>query len=146
MTALLLVLLACGGGAPEVQEPVEEPAWGAARVTQQGKYRVAVELEPDPPPLGELFLVRAHVTQADGEPLEDAKVTLDATMPHHGHGMETRPIPDPGECPEEGRCLHPGGVYTSRGFKFHMRGPWTLTVEIEGPRGFDNTSFVYDLE
>ena len=143
MTIALLLLLGCGGSEP-APEP-EAPAWGAERATQQGKYRVAVELEPDPPPLGELFVVRTRVSMADGEPLEDAKVTVDATMPHHGHGMETRPLPDPGVCPEEGRCVHEGGVYTTRGFKFHMRGPWTVTVDVEGPRGFDNTSFVYDL-
>jgi hypothetical protein len=32
------------------------------------------------------------------------------------------------------------------GFKFHMAGAWTITVDVAGPRGVDSTSFVYPME
>ena len=40
----------------------------------------------------------------------------------------------------------PDGIYISDGFKFHMGGAWTVTVEVQGPRGEDRTSFVYEMQ
>ena len=145
--SLVWMLLAGCGGGPSAEE-AEEPHWGAERRTQQGLYRVSLEIDPDPPGIGDLFVARATVLDRVGEPIEDAEVTLDARMPHHGHGMETLPQMDEGVCPEgdEGRCTHPGGVYTSRGFKFHMSGPWTMMVDVQGPLGHDSLAVIYELE
>lgn len=116
---------------------------GEFRRTQVGRYQVKLELEPEPPPLGELFRVRATVTLRDGRPVETAKVEVDAQMPQHEHGMETRPRLRPGECDAEDRCKFPDGIYIFDGFKFHMSGDWTLLVHVEGPRGPDSTSLIY---
>lgn len=133
------LLLACG-----TSPPAEPVGWGAPRTTQSGRYRVSLETTPDLPPRGELFRVTAVLTEPNGTPIEDGKVALDARMPQHNHGMMTDPIDDLGQCDPAGvNCKHPGGRYEASGFKFHMGGEWTITVDVVGPRGPDNTSFVY---
>jgi len=142
----LLTMLACTPSQPEVQAPavtVEEPAAiTAKRQTQRKLYTVDVRFIPDRPEVGQLFQVEAILLDKAGEPIEDAVVRMNARMPHHNHGMMTDPKDQPGECPEDGRCVHEGGKYLTDGFKFHMPGDWTVTIEVEGPNGFDNTSFV----
>ena len=125
---------------------VDDPyAWNAPRPTQLKKYVVELAVVPEPPKMGELFVVEAVVTDRDGVPLDDGKVALDARMPQHGHGMETDPVDDPGQCDAAGKCTHVGGKYRAEGFKFHMTGGWTITVDVDGPRGPDSTSFVYEM-
>ncbi len=167
MLALVaLPMAACTGSAPTRPDPVVANAdFGQVKPTQSGRYRVGLALEPDPPPLGELFSVRATITLPDGTPLQNAVVTLDARMPQHDHGMETRPRVRPGVCgdtdapaagasaagdddtdaAEAAPCLHPGGIYRADGFKFHMGGAWTVLVTVDGPKGPDSTSFVYEM-
>lgn len=151
----LLWLVACGGepeaSAPATPKAEATPAWGAPKATQSGKYLVGLELVPATPPAGELFKVRATLTEKDGTPIDDGSVKLDARMPQHNHGMMTDPLDDPGICPEgalpaAGDCKHPGGLYEASGFKFHMGGEWTITVDVVGPRGPDSTSFVYEMQ
>lgn len=151
-----MFLVACGGSGSAVQ--ADAPAqlasagaeeatqgWSATRWTQGRKYQVTLTMHPDPPPMGELFEVRARLLDRAGEPIEDAKVRLDARMPQHDHGMMTDPVDDPGQCDDAGKCIHPDGIYTTSGFKFHMGGEWTILLNVEGPLGPDNTSFVYDM-
>ena len=141
--AWLCVAVGCGGA---VVKP-EPPPIDVPRPTQVGRYQVAVSFDPDPPKLGELFRATARVTLADGRPVETAKVELDARMPQHEHGMETRPRLRPGQCEagDDGveRCRHQDGIYIFDGFKFHMAGDWTLLATIEGPKGPDSTSIVF---
>lgn len=91
---LVVGSLACTGSTPSPALPsLDEP-----RATQVGRYLVSLDLEPDPPKLGELFQVQARVTLPDGRPVETAKVVVDARMPQHEHGMETRPRLREGVC------------------------------------------------
>lgn len=145
--ALALVLwVGCTAPAP-LEEPSYDAGFGAMKRTQVGRYRVGLELDPSPPVLGELFRVQARVELKDGTPLETAVVDLNARMPEHEHGMETRPRVRPGACSGDTdapptRCPHPGGLYIADGFKFHMSGSWTVSVELDGPAGPDSTDFV----
>ncbi|MCB9663069.1 MAG: FixH family protein [Alphaproteobacteria bacterium] len=153
MIALLVALLACGGEEP-VADPVAAPAVVAPAVppdgavwqgtTQTGLYALSVRFDPPRPALGALFAVEATLTDREGAPVEEALVALDARMPQHGHGMMTDPQDLPGDCAGEPPvCSHPGGVYRTEGFKLHMGGAWTVTIEVQGPRGRDTTSFPY---
>jgi hypothetical protein len=141
----LVVVAACGGSPRAVPGRAE----ALTRRTQSGAYTVALSFEPTPPPVGALFAVQATVTQRDGTPLELGTVALDARMPQHNHGMETDPVDLPGVCEdadtEPAACPHPGGVYRTEGFKFHMPGAWTVTVDVRGARGPDSTSFVVEI-
>jgi hypothetical protein len=114
--------------------------------TKQGAYVLDWGPQPDPIVAGELFTVRVSLRDAaTGAPVEDATVQVDARMPQHGHGMATRPEDDRGSCDGAGRCLHPGGVYLTRGMKFHMPGEWTLSFQVDGPRGRDHGDARYAL-
>jgi hypothetical protein len=140
------VLGACTGTAEQPGTSSQAgPVFGTPQLTQVGRYRVGVAFEPDPPPMGELFTATATVMLPDGTPLETGVVTLDARMPQHDHGMETRPRVREGDCDPEGACRHPDGVYVADGFKFHMSGDWTVLLTVDGPRGPDSTSFVFRM-
>lgn len=165
---LLATIAGCTGSATptsraeanRVLPPAPPPgeAWTTRTLrTQTGRYEVVLSLDPATPPMGALFAVDAVVTETrTGEPLEYGSVQLDARMPQHGHGMMTRPIDQPGNCPEgdpvappggepvDQPCPHPDGRYRTEGFKFHMPGSWTITVSVKGPRGADTTSVVYE--
>lgn len=159
VSALLSASWACGQGTSEPSSsrrvlppaPPKGETWETRSLrTQTGKYRVELALDPPSPPMGELFAVNAVVTDGrSGEPVEAARVKLDALMPHHGHGMMTQPINLEATCEgredsDDGPCLHVGGRYRTEGFKFHMPGSWTVTVEVNGPRGRDTTSVIYE--
>lgn len=153
-----IALLAGCTGAPPPTPAEQNRNFGAEKPTQVGRYLVTLAFEPDPPVLGELFEVDARVALPDGLPLETGKVTLDARMPQHEHGMETRPIVDEGACtevppdsdadsdaPANRKCRHPDGRYRAKGFKFHMSGKWTVLVNVDGPGGPDSTTFIYRM-
>ncbi len=136
---LLLGLLACGGGeAP----PLKEAAVAAAPVvgapsellTRAGRYRIVWSTAPVPLPLSELFVIKARVTDADGAPVSGVTLTVDASMPQHGHGMATRP-----ETNEVGP-----GEFETKGMKFHMPGAWTVHFAVSGPRGTDRVDVVVE--
>ncbi len=145
MRPLLPVLLfaACTSGPTE---PESADVFGAERETQSGTYLVSVAFDPDPPGMSDLFTARATLKDSAGVPIEDATVSLNATMPHHGHGMMTSPRDEPGVCDDDGTCTHPGGVYETSGFKFHMGGPWTVAVIVTGPNGVDDVTYIYDMQ
>jgi len=106
---------------------------------------VLVRPEPAPIPLAQLFTAVVQVRDArTGALVEDAKVKVDATMPHHGHGMTTKPVPDEGVC-ADGVCRHADGLYRTEGMKFHMPGEWTVHVEVDGPAGPDRVDLVWAL-
>lgn len=135
-TAVALVA-ACVGGAEEAPAPVREG------VTAAGRYRLKWRPSPDPIPLSALFEVETTVVDAvTGAPVEVGAVRVDARMPEHGHGMATRPEADSGDCDAAGVCRHPGGVYRTRGMKFHMPGEWVLSFDVEGPAGPDRLEVV----
>ena len=143
----LWLMLACGTAETPAATPppvVEVAKFGDTRLTQLKRYQVEVWFNPAVPPMGELFEVTTTVRGRDGGVIEDAKVKVDARMPAHGHGMQTAPVADPGVCDAAGACKHPGGVYVTKGFAFHMGGEWTITVDIEGSEGPDSTSFIYN--
>ncbi|MCB9680243.1 MAG: FixH family protein [Alphaproteobacteria bacterium] len=154
VAALLGTGVACSGGADS--RPMSSPAAPAdrsddqagvyVRKTQNGEYVVEVRFDPPHPQIGDLFSAVATVRDRAGTPIDTARVKLNATMPAHGHGMMTDPILRPGTCDDAGVCVHPDGVYRADGFKFHMAGAWTVTVEVEGPRGPDSTSFVHEMK
>lgn len=150
LITLFALGVACGGkteGDPErvsADNVTNLDAGHFVRTTQNGQYIVDVQFKPAIPKMGELFSVYATVKDRAGEPVEAGVVVLDARMPQHDHGMETDPIADKGTC-EGDVCSHPGGVFFSEGFKFHMAGSWTVTVDVQGPRGPDSTSFAYEM-
>lgn len=101
-----------------------EPAPAVCDVdSDAGLYRVTAIPDPSPIPMSELFAM--EVTAPGSSSLK-----FDATMPGHGHGMQTQPTVEPqGE-----------GTFRVEGMKFHMPGSWTLTFELDGPAGADTAT------
>lgn len=93
-------------------------------VTALGNFVVRIAPSPDPIPLNEFFTVGVTVTGASTPVRADADVAVavDATMPAHGHGMNTRPTVD-----RTGDTQH-----VARGLLFHMPGEWQIWVDV-GP-------------
>jgi len=140
----LLWALGCGGkpaAAPKSAPPAPSAAPSDGIATRKGLYRLKWTPRPAPLPLNTLFEVEVEVADAQGAPVEDAVVRVDARMPEHGHGMATKPEPEAGICapgPDGTQlCRHPGGRYLTRGMKFHMPGSWVLSFDVSGPAGSD---------
>jgi hypothetical protein len=153
--AALLIAVAAGCPADEarpvdiettvngrLEAPLDRPADAPrkvgtpARLSARGEadvLRFTLELRPNPPELGAFFEVITHVTGEGGEPVEDAVLTLDARMPGHGHGMNTRPAHRP----------LGGGRYLSEGMRFHMPGRWKLMVEAATESVSDRAEIVF---
>lgn len=88
-----------------------------------GPFRLAVELEPEAPEVGENRL-RIRLHDANGEPVEGAVLRAIAEMP----AMGAMPAM---QAPAELREIGPG-VYDGT-FELSMQGGWPLTLQIEAP-------------
>ncbi|MCG3173870.1 MAG: hypothetical protein GMKNLPBB_02077 [Myxococcota bacterium] len=109
------------GGAPKAMR--EE-------VSKSGLWKVGYMPSMDPIPLNQPFELRVSVKNASsGAPFNNGKVTVDARMPAHGHGMKTKP-----ETSFVG-----DGVYLAKGMQLHMPGEWMLDVTIAGEGGAAET-------
>jgi|GEM_PF-173650 len=100
-----------------------------------GKVKFELRFSPPKPRVGELFQVvtlARHATSS--ELIGGAVVKVDATMPHHGHGMMTDP---------HHRELG-GGAYLTEGMKLHMHGKWVFEVELEGSGVKDRLRHVWE--
>lgn len=114
---LLAAILAGASGCQRGQDQ-GGPPWRA--LGEAGRLVFDLALSPERPAPGALFSVTAAVHDArSGAPLRGAQVTIDATMPEHGHGMMTTP---------EHRELG-DGRYRSSGLKLHMPGAWRFDAQ-----------------
>jgi hypothetical protein len=125
----------CRQGPRLPPEPEVSPSLRARG--SEGHFQFELQLRPSPPPVGELFEVVTKLTDArTGEPVGGAEVTLDATMPHHGHGMMTAPAH---------RELEAGsGSYLSRGMKLHMPGRWVFVATARSGDRSDRVELVFE--
>lgn len=91
--------------------------------TADGTYRVILDF-PESPPENREFQVSGTVFDSSGPVAEKVKVVFDAGMPHHGHGLAL----------EVETTRKSDGGFVTPGVRFHMKGRWLLTVDIqEGP-------------
>ena len=86
---------------------------------------------------GSIRINRIHsweltITDADGQPINDAEVTVVGDMPEHGHGMPTQP---------EVFKMGVGGLYRIDGMKFQMPGWWVITINVMADGKHDDVSF-----
>lgn len=90
-------------------------------VSSAGTWRVAYRTEPSPIPLNEPFSVFVRVARTGTiDYLPDVPVWVDASMPHHQHGMN--------RVPEQVRVTPE--LLRVDGLLFHMGGAWTLTFDV----------------
>ena len=133
--ALALTLTACehvlAMGDPEVKPPAVSEFGLGPRTSSQHVY--TAKLEPrEPIRLRQLQAVPVRLLDAKGNPVDDAKISIQGGMPEHRHGLPTQP--------RVTRHLG-GGVYEIEGVRFSMGGWWELKLVIESPAGNDSVTF-----
>lgn len=92
------------------------------KMTDGGTFMVAYSTMPAEIPLNEDFMVMVALSDMNGAPALSTEVSVDATMPEHGHGMNQVPMMmDMGN-----------GMWHAEGMRFHMEGYWQLEVVVNG--------------
>ncbi len=86
---------------------------------------------------GQIRINRIHsweltVKDADGKPVNNAKIIVVGDMPEHGHGLPTQP---------EVTKIGAEGLYRVDGMKFQMPGWWIVTISVMANGTHDNVSF-----
>jgi hypothetical protein len=86
----------------------------------------------DPIAINQIHNWTLHVETADGQPVENAEITVDGGMPQHDHGLPTAPqvTQDLGN-----------GDYLVEGLRFHMDGWWEIMFVIESASQSDGVTF-----
>ena len=120
LLALALLLAACG--------TEEAPA-------SSGTLHIEARPDPDPPRVGQNAL-ELHVTDADGNPVAGAAVTVDTFMPSMGHGSTEQP-----QIADEG-----GGTYRASPLTFHMVGTWQVTVHAAAGGEEGEARFTWEVD
>jgi hypothetical protein len=114
---------------------------GAGRyecLSNGGTYRVSYTPAPDPIPLNELFTLTAWVVPAEkAQPVTSPSVlSVDAAMPEHDHGMNTRPRV----------VAQQDGSYRVEGLLFHMPGRWELYFDVSSGGSTERAQVEVNLE
>jgi hypothetical protein len=73
-------------------------------------------------PRGEPFAMQVRAFGPDGTPLADHTLGVDCTMPHHGHGMNVRPV----------ITQTAPGCWSVDPMLLHMPGRWELCFDLAG--------------
>lgn len=105
-----------------------------ARTQTTAHELFVASIEPDvtPVPQGSMHSWTITVTTAEGDPVNDARISIDGGMPQHGHGLPT----DPEVTGNIGE-----GKYRVEGLQFNMGGDWELRFDITSPKGEDTVTF-----
>lgn len=107
-------------------------------MSNNGAYRVVFTPHPDPIPLNEVFSIDVQITPAADQKAGQDHLSLevDAAMPAHQHGMNTRP-----RVRSNG-----GGRFTVEGMLFHMPGHWEIYFDIVAGAMSERAQFNVELE
>jgi hypothetical protein len=104
---------------------------GTSKTSDQGLFTVSYKSELEPLTINELHTWTVHVETAEGQPIDEAAVSVDGGMPEHNHGMPTEPLVTP----------LGNGDYRVEGMKFQMPGWWTVTVDVSNAGQQDSVTF-----
>jgi hypothetical protein len=105
--------------------------------TTNGLFSATYEPQVETIAINQIHTWTIHVETPDGEPVENAEITVDGGMPQHGHGLPT--------APQVTEYLG-NGDYLVEGMKFNMSGWWTLTFDIDAEGATDDVTFNLILE
>jgi hypothetical protein len=108
---------------------------GTARIDFASGRALTFTSSPSPIPLNAPFTLDVTVLPADGAALDDGLLlTVDATMPAHGHGMNTTPSVTSAT----------NGSFDVTGMQLHMPGSWRMTFEVAKSEGAGNPPTILD--
>lgn len=119
LTLSTLIISACAqsnsSGAVTSSTPGAQTLTSAA-----GTYEVTFVTTPSSIPMNESFEVRGCVRTVNGQSASKVALMVDAAMPEHQHGMNTKPRVEV----SADNCFHVDGML------FHMPGRWELYFDI----------------
>jgi hypothetical protein len=95
--------------------------YSTTRTSEQGLFRGTWVSQLEPIEINQIHTWTVHVETPDGQPLDDARITVDGGMPQHGHGLPTQP--------QVTKYLG-NGDYRVEGMKFQMTGWWVVNFHI----------------
>jgi hypothetical protein len=95
--------------------------YSTSRLSDNGIFNVSYTPITGTVPVNQMHEWTLHVETADGEPVENAAITVDGDMPQHGHGLPTRP--------RVTKYLG-NGDYRVEGLMFQMGGWWLMDFTI----------------
>lgn len=121
----------------QAAQPMDTDSFPMQRLSNDGSYLVACRPRPDPIPFNEPFELDLLILHPDTRTaLRDVQVSVDADMPEHRHGMNTRP-----------RVRgHADGSLSVSGMHFFMAGYWEIYVDIERDGVVERAQFGVTLE
>lgn len=102
----------------------DDDGWWRSR-SADGRWSVAWRFDGGTPPLRDPFGIDVRIAPATDGPVFAGTLSVDAAMPHHGHGMNVRPtVRAAGD-----------GAFRVDGMLFHMPGYWELYLDaLDGGR------------
>jgi YtkA-like len=102
------------------------------RMSANKLFKVSYVSETMPIPVGRIITWKLSVETADGRAVKNAEVTIEGSMPEHGHGLPTQPEVAKGTGE---------GDYLVQGLKFSMPGWWVITFNIKAQDMDDTVTF-----
>lgn len=102
------------------------------RSSDNGLFNVSYTPASGAVPVNQMHQWTLHVETADGQPVENATITIDGDMPQHGHGLPT--------SPQVTEYLG-NGDYLVEGLKFQMGGWWVMDFVINAQGQSDTVRF-----
>jgi len=134
--SLLLFLGTLALACTETSEPpaAVSPTWQQTSV--QGLYMVTVAPRDGVVPIGQYHEWEVSIFDKQGNPVASPRISMDGSMPGHGHGLPSQPqITDPlGQ-----------GKHRIEGVRFNMAGDWELDFQIQSAMGIDQVKFPIEL-
>lgn len=104
------------------------------RLTDGELFRVSFRSDLDPVAINQMHSWTLTVETADGQPVENATITVAGGMPQHGHGLPTSPqVTD----------YLGDGKYRVEGLRFQMGGWWEVAFDIT--TNGQNDAITFDL-
>ena len=103
-----------------------------SRSSDKGLFKVSYTPSNGTVPVNQMHQWTLHVETAEGQPVENATITLDGDMPQHGHGLPTRP---------QVTGYLGNGDYMVEGLKFQMGGWWVMDFVITAEGESDTVQF-----
>jgi hypothetical protein len=102
------------------------------RLSAHKIFKVSFTSKLNPVVIDRMHNWELKVETQDGAPVTGAQITIDGSMPQHGHGLPT----EPAVTQELG-----GGRYLVGGMKFNMPGWWVVNFHITTKDKKDSVSF-----
>jgi hypothetical protein len=127
---ILLASVACAGFL--MRPPPSDLDLTRSKPTENSIYIASIAPTEEPVQVGRMHSWILTLKTSRGDPVREARVTVDGGMPQHGHGLPTAPAARP---------MFSNGQFQIEGLRFNMRGWWELRFGIDGPEGSDSVTF-----